>query len=43
MIPANGMSSSHWCAQDVLMRMLDSVIGGFRPDFLEKIGECGDL
>lgn len=25
------------------MRMLDSVIGGVRPDFLDKIGERGDL
>ncbi|KAK9794060.1 hypothetical protein WJX73_002215 [Symbiochloris irregularis] len=29
--------------QDVLMRMLDSVIGGVKPNFLESIGERGDL
>ena len=29
--------------QDVLLRMLDSVIGCFKPHFLEDIGDSGDL
>lgn len=31
------------CVQDVLLRMLDSVIGCFKPNFLEDIGDSGDL
>lgn len=29
--------------QDVLVRMRDSVIGAFKPDFLEKTSDSADL
>ena len=31
------------CAQDVVIRMKDSVVGFIKPDFLEKINDNEDL
>ena len=38
-----GLTQYFWLVQDVLFRMLDSVIGCFKPNFLEDIGDRGDL
>jgi hypothetical protein len=31
------------CLQDVLVRMRDSVVGAFKPDFLDKTADSADL